>query len=256
MTYGHIRGTPGLRSNIAALYGTPDSPSPVKPENVLVTPGAISANYLCLYTLAGPDDHVIVHYPTYQQLYAVPESVGASVSLWKTHPENNWLPDLAAFEAMLQPNTKLIVLNNPQNPTGAILESGLLEKVVALAKERGILLMVDEVYRPLFHDSNATVPSGLNLGYEHVLVTGSLSKAYALAGLRVGWVASLDDKIIQQLAAARGWLSCQSELKDCVESIANGFSRLYHHLGVTTWYAGCRVCASSRKCREAVTPQP
>lgn len=108
-TYGAIRGTNALRTNIANLYSDSTSQG-LTAENVLVTNGAIQANFLSLYTNVEPGDHVICHYPTYQQLYSVPESLGAEVSLWKAKQGENWRVDLDELKGLIRPNTKVIVL--------------------------------------------------------------------------------------------------------------------------------------------------
>lgn len=107
-TYGHIRGTPALRGNIADIYSSEGEN--LGPDNVLITQGAIAANHLVFYSILAPGDHVVVQHPTYQQLYSVPESLGASVSLWKAKPENKWQLDITELEALLRPETKMIVL--------------------------------------------------------------------------------------------------------------------------------------------------
>jgi len=107
--YGAIRGSSALRSNIARLYSSTTS-GLLRPEDVLVTNGAIQANFLALYTNVATGDHVICHYPTYQQLYSVPESLGAEISLWKSSEENGWQLDVTDLKAMIKPNTKLIIL--------------------------------------------------------------------------------------------------------------------------------------------------
>lgn len=107
LTYGAIRGSKQLRELLANLHS---EEAPLSPENVLITAGAIQANFLLLYTLVGPGDHVICHYPTYQQLYSVPASVGAEVSLWKAKEENGWAVDVEELKALIRPNTKLIIL--------------------------------------------------------------------------------------------------------------------------------------------------
>lgn len=114
--YGEIRGSTALRANLSRLYSTKVG-TPLKPEQVLITPGAIAANHLVLYSLVGQGDHVVCHYPTYQQLYSIPTSLGAEVDLWKSNPEKKWLPDLEELKSLVKDNTKLIILNNPQNPT-------------------------------------------------------------------------------------------------------------------------------------------
>jgi aspartate/methionine/tyrosine aminotransferase len=107
--YGEIRGSTELRNNLSRLYSSKVG-TPLPAENILITPGAIAANHLALYALVGPGDHVICHYPTYQQLYSIPESLGAEVSLWRSKAENKWLPDLEELKALVKPNTKLIVI--------------------------------------------------------------------------------------------------------------------------------------------------
>jgi aspartate/methionine/tyrosine aminotransferase len=109
LVYGAIRGTDALRNNLAALYSG-RAPVPLPKENILITPGAIAANYLVLYTLLGKGDHVICHYPTYQQLYEVPASFGAEVTLWKAKEEKKWQLDVEDVKAMIKPNTKMIII--------------------------------------------------------------------------------------------------------------------------------------------------
>lgn len=206
LTYGAIRGAENLRNNLARLYSAKVA-SPLSPDNILTTAGAIQANYLVAYTLVGRGDHVICQYPTYQSLYAVPKSLGAEVDLWKAQPEKNWIPDLEELKSLIKPNTKLIVINNPNNPTGAVLGKTFLEQLVAIATEHNITILSDEVYRPVFHSVSPIdkefPPSLLSMGYKNVIVTGSMSKAYSLAGIRVGWIASRSSEIVEKIALAR-----------------------------------------------------
>ena len=192
LNYGKLRGSDALRGNLASLYSAR---------------GAGLTVDLVLYTLVQPGDHVICHYPTYEQLYRVPESLGAEVSLWKTDPSKKWQLDIEELKEFLRPETRLIVLNNPQNPTGAIITRPKLEEIIEIAKERQILVLVDEVYRPLFHSispgSDDFPPSAINMGYDNVIVTGSMSKAYSLAGIRTGWVACRNKEIVERLASVR-----------------------------------------------------
>jgi len=220
-TYGAIRGSEKLRTNVARLY--PDSNLTF--ENVLITPGAIQANFLIMYALVGKGDHVICHYPTYQQLYAVPEQMGATVSLWKAKEENDWRLDVSELEQLITPNTKLIVLNNPNNPTGAYIPKSDLEKIVKIAAAKSIYILSDEVYRPLFHsldkDDPDYPPSILSMGYMHVLATGSMSKAFALAGLRCGWILSPEPEVIENCLKARDYTTISgSVLSDSVAAYA------------------------------------
>ncbi|EAU35508.1 conserved hypothetical protein [Aspergillus terreus NIH2624] len=224
LTYGAIRGSEQLRSTLANLYSV-RTPSPLPADNVLVTSGAIQANFLALYALVGPGDHVICHYPTYQQLYSVPDSLGAEVSLWKAKEEDGWKLDVNELKELIRPNTKLIILNNPQNPTGAIIPQAKLEEIVDMARESSIAILSDEVYRPLFHSISPMDPefpsSLLSLGYEHTIATGSMSKAYSLAGIRIGWIASRDGSVIEKIAAARDYTTISvSQLDDAIASYA------------------------------------
>ncbi|OHE91248.1 aminotransferase class I and II [Colletotrichum orchidophilum] len=231
LVYGPIRGSAPLRQRVAALCGGgggggAGSDSGVLCEDdVLITQGAIGANFLLLYTLVNPGDHVICVYPTYQQLYGVPESLGADVSLWRLKGENSFVPDVAELEALVKPNTKMIIINNPNNPTGAPIPTPILASIVAFAKTRDIIIFSDEVYRPLFHDffdhADEVPPPITTFGYNKVVVTGSMSKSYALAGIRIGWIASRDKAIIQAIASARDYTTISvSQIDDQIASYA------------------------------------
>lgn len=224
MTYGPIRGSPTLRGRLAALYSARVS-STLSPENILITPGAIAANFLLLYTLIGPGDHVVCMHPTYQQLYSVPESLGAEVSLWKLRKEEKFVPDLEELKGLVKENTKMIIINNPNNPTGATIPKSVLQGLVEFARERDIIVFSDEVYRPLFHGISPMdpefPPSMISMGYDKAIVTGSMSKAYSLAGIRIGWIASRDPSIIEAIAVARDYTTISvSQLDDQVASYA------------------------------------
>lgn len=150
LTYGPIRGSDALRGRLADLYSV-RTPSPLSPDNILITPGAIAANFLLFYCLIKPGDHVVCMYPTYKQLYAVPESLGAEVSLWKLREEKKYIPDIEELKKLVKENTTMIIINNPNNPTGVTIPKSVLRGLVDFAKERDIIILSDEVYRPLFH---------------------------------------------------------------------------------------------------------
>ncbi|KAI9733117.1 MAG: hypothetical protein M1834_003664 [Cirrosporium novae-zelandiae] len=225
LSYGEIRGSTALRSNLARLYSVKTN-APLPADNILVTPGAIMANTLLFYALVGPGDHVICHYPTYQQLYDVPASLGAEVTLWKANEEKGWALDIEELKAMIKPNTKLIILNNPNNPTGALIPKTQLESIIEIAKQHNnIPILSDEVYRPVFHSITPLdpefPPSLLSMGYPNALTTGSLSKAYSLAGIRIGWIASRSQTLISKIAAARDYTTISvSQLDDQVATFA------------------------------------
>ncbi len=188
LTYGHIAGVPRLRELLAQSYA--DLPA----DQVLTTSGAISANFLAEYTLVEPGQLVVCVEPTYQQLFSVPESFGAEVRLLRLRPENGFLPDVDELRALADGRAQLIVINNPNNPTGALIDRERLEAVVEVARECDAYLLADEVYRGLEHEPGLHTPSVVDL-YEKGVSTGSMSKLYSLAGLRLGWVAGPRDVI-------------------------------------------------------------
>ncbi|KAG0645439.1 Aspartate aminotransferase [Hyphodiscus hymeniophilus] len=231
LTYGPIRGSNALRERLASLYSARIS-SPLPSSNILITPGAIAANFLLLYTLISPGDHVICVYPTYQQLYSVPESLGAEVSLWKLRKGKKYIPDVSELEGLVKENTKMIIINNPNNPTGSTIPKYVLQNLVDFASKRDIIILSDEVYRPLFHGVSPVdpdfPPSLISMGYSKTIVTGSMSKAYSLAGIRVGWIASRDSSIVEAVAAARDYTTISvSQLDDQVASYALSGSVLH-----------------------------
>ena len=181
LTYGAIDGTERLRSNVASLYEKQAVP------NVLITHGAISANALVYETLVEPGDHVISVLPTYQQHYSIPESYGAQVEILRLRPENGFLPDLDELKRMIRPDTRLIAINNPNNPTGSLMERPFLEAIVAIARSCGAYILCDEVYRGTDQHGDGFTASIADL-YEKGISTGSMSKTWSLAGLRVGWI--------------------------------------------------------------------
>lgn len=183
LTYGHIEGSPEFRTLVSQLYTTVD------PHQVLVMNGGIAANFLVFYSLVKPGDHVISVHPTYQQIYDVPKSFGATVDLLHLKEENGFLPDLDELRSLVGENTKLICINNPNNPSGSLMERDTLEKIVEIARSCGAYLLCDEVYRNLLQDDDLIVPSIADL-YEKGISTSSMSKALSLAGLRLGWIAA------------------------------------------------------------------
>jgi len=182
LTYGYIEGSPEFRYQVSKLYKN------LQPENILAMNGGIGANFLVLYTLVNPGDHVISVFPTYQQLYSVPESFGAEVSLLELKPENNFLPDIDKLKSLIKENTSIICLNNPNNPTGSLIEEDLLKEIVEIARACDAYILCDEVYRGLLHDPNLKVPSIVDI-YEKGISTSSMSKVFSLAGIRLGWIA-------------------------------------------------------------------
>lgn len=181
LTYGAIDGTDRLRSNVASLYEKQRVP------NVLITHGAISANALVYETLVEPGDHVISVLPTYQQHYSIPESYGAKVEILRLREENAFLPDLEELKRMVTPTTRIIAINNPNNPTGSLMDRAFLEQLAQIARSCGAYVLCDEVYRGTDQQGDGFTASIADI-YEKGISTGSMSKTWSLAGLRVGWI--------------------------------------------------------------------
>ncbi|MGF1760469.1 aminotransferase [Photobacterium sagamiensis] len=182
LTYGAIEGSDRLRDNITSLY------QQQKRENILITHGAIGANALVHETLVSPGDRVISVIPTYQQHYSIPESYGADVQVLKLQEENQFLPDLNELRDLATDNTRLIVINNPNNPTGALMDEAFLKQIVDIARACDAYLLCDEVYRGTDEHGDGFTASVADL-YEKGISTSSMSKSFSLAGLRLGWIA-------------------------------------------------------------------
>ena len=185
LTYGAIEGSERLRRAIAALYANQSA------ADVLVTHGAIGANALVYQALVGAGDVVVSMLPTYQQHYSIPESLGAEVRPLWLKAENGFLPDLDELR-LLARGARLIALTNPNNPTGALIDRPMLEEIVAVARAEGAWLLADEVYRGVDQEGDGFTDSVADL-YEKGISTGSMSKAYALAGLRLGWIVAPEE---------------------------------------------------------------
>ncbi|WP_068303453.1 aminotransferase [Pararhodobacter sp. CCB-MM2] len=183
MTYGAIEGSERLRRAIANLYDWQE------PERIMVTHGTIGANMLVHKALVGPGDRVVAVVPTYQQHYSIPESLGADVHLLHLQEKDGWLPDLERLREMVVPGTKLIALTNPNNPSGALIPKHMLEDIAQIAREAGAWLLCDEVYRGTDQQGDGRTAAMADL-YEKGISTAGMSKAFSLAGLRLGWIAA------------------------------------------------------------------
>lgn len=181
LNYGDIHGSPKLKKLVANLYQKQQC------ENITITHGTIGANQLVMHSLIEKEDNVVSVIPTYQQHYAIPKSIGANVKILRLKEENNWIPDLEELEKLVGTNTKIICMNNPNNPTGAVISKDVLEKIVEIARKSDAYILCDEVYRGLNHNTEPFSTSIADI-YEKGISTSSMSKVFSLAGLRLGWV--------------------------------------------------------------------
>lgn len=197
MSYGEINGSERLRRAIAALY------QHQTPETVIVTHGTIGANMLVHRALVERGDRVVAVVPTYQQHYSIPDSIGADVQRLHLRESDNWLPDLEALRRLAVPGTRLIALTNPNNPTGALIPEPMLRKIAQIAREAGAWVLCDEVYRGTDQQGPGMTASMADL-YEKGISTAGMSKAFSLAGLRLGWVAA-PREVIEQVMIQRDY---------------------------------------------------
>ena len=215
LSYGEIFGSDSLRYELSQLYET------MKPQNIVLTHGAIGANDLTINSIVSPGDRVISVLPTYQQLYSIPESLGAEVKICKLDPDNGFMPDLDEMRSYASENTSLICINNPNNPSGALMTKEFMEEVVSIAQSCNAYLLCDEAYRGLNHSEygNNFAPAMVDL-YEKGVSIGSFSKAFSLAGLRLGWVAA-HEELVERIERRRDYntISC-GRLDDRIATIA------------------------------------
>ncbi|KEF63273.1 uncharacterized protein A1O9_01250 [Exophiala aquamarina CBS 119918] len=194
-----LAGGAELRGNLAALYSARSIG--VTRDDIVITSGESTAIYTVLSSLLTKGDHVICQHPANELLYQIPMALGAEVSLWKAKPSNKWKLDVEELTGLTRESTKLIVIHSPCDPTGAIVPRPVLEKLVDFALERKLVILADEVLRPLFHSilpsSEDFPPSTINMGYRRVVVIGSVSKAYSLPGIKAAWIASRHSDIIR-----------------------------------------------------------
>jgi aspartate/methionine/tyrosine aminotransferase len=190
LNYPHVNGTPALRENIAAMYRG------AAVDNVLVTVGAIEANYITVRTLLDAGDEIVIMLPNYMQLWGVAKNHGLNIKTFHLNEAANWAPDLDELNEVVTPDTRLIAVCNPNNPTGRILTESEMDAIVATADRVGAWILADEVYSGAERLTDEQTPSFYGR-YDKVIAVGSLSKAYGLPGLRIGWaiapVATLDN---------------------------------------------------------------
>lgn len=185
--YSQTNGTPELREEIVRLY------SQITPDQILVTAGSSEANFLLMWSLIGPGDEVIFELPNYMQMWGLLRGFGASVKPLHLRESLGWAFDPDDLEKLVTEKTKMIVLTNPNNPTGAVLSEKAMEKVIFLAEKAGAWILADEVYQGAELGGRTT--ESFWGKYDKVIVVNGLSKAYGLPGLRIGWIIGPEDFI-------------------------------------------------------------
>jgi aspartate/methionine/tyrosine aminotransferase len=186
--YPEVNGSVAVRDSIAALYTDAD------PAQVLVTVGAAEANLVVCQTLLAPGDEVVVMEPGYRQVWGLAHNLGCTVRPLRLREDWGWRPDLDALEQSVTDRTKLVYVVNPNNPTGVILTEEERRRIVDIVTRADAWLLADEVYRGSERFAATETPSLWGLT-DRVIVVNSLSKAYGLCGLRIGWVVAPEELI-------------------------------------------------------------
>ncbi|GAA0331034.1 pyridoxal phosphate-dependent aminotransferase [Sphingomonas oligophenolica] len=208
LLYGEHRGGAGLRRLIA------DTSGGVAADDVLVTVGAAGALFIIATALLSADDHLVVIRPNYATNLETPRAIGCAVTHVDLGFETGFRIDPTAIEAAITPQTRIVSITCPHNPTGTMLDETELRALVALTAAHGCILLVDETYRDLSFDG--PLPFAASLG-DHVISVASLSKAYGVPGIRIGWIATRNPALQERFLAAKEQISiCGSVIDEWI----------------------------------------
>lgn len=212
--YTESAGHPMLRAEIASLYEGVDA------DDVLVCAGAEEAIFLLANALVGPGDGAVCVRPSYQSLHEVARAAGAEVMALDLDPARGWAPDLDRLRSALDGGARAALVNWPHNPTGTLIDRAAFDQIVAITDAAGATLVCDEVYRLLEHDAADRLPAGVEAS-ERAVSIGVMSKAFGLAGLRIGWIATRDRALLDRVAALKDYTSiCSSAPSEILALIA------------------------------------
>ena len=211
--YTDSQGLPLLREEIARLYAriTADDVLVVAPEEGI---------FLTLNAILQAGDHVICTFPGYQSLYEVAEGLGCEVTRWEPAEENGWRFDPDFLARSIRPNTRLRVVNFPHNPTGYLPPRSEFERILSIAREHGLYVLSDEMYRLLELDCGERLPAGCD-EYDRAISLSGMSKTFGMAGVRIGWIATRDHELRQEIARLRDYTTiCSSAPSEILSLIA------------------------------------
>ncbi|GAB2563635.1 aminotransferase class I/II-fold pyridoxal phosphate-dependent enzyme [Spirosoma aerophilum] len=221
LSYGHHRGHPDLLDSIASESAL------LKPDDVLVCPGAATALFIVATTLLSEQDHLIVVRPNYATNLETPRAINCDISLIDLTFDEQFALNVEQIRQAIQPNTRLISITNPHNPTGTVIPEAVLTELVALAEAHTCYLLVDETYRYL----NFQIPRLPYLAEKskHVISVSSLSKAFGVPGIRIGWIICRDASLMHQFLAAKEQIMITNSVVDeqiALHMLQNQTSRL------------------------------
>jgi aspartate/methionine/tyrosine aminotransferase len=212
--YTEVPGSQELRLAIAGRYAA------ATPDDVLALAAAEEGIFALNHALLGRSDHAVVETPCYGSALDVARSTGADISPWPRRFEDGWRHDVEELEALLRPNTRLLYINAPHNPTGSQMARDTFDRVIELARERSLTLLSDEVYRELEHDPSDRLPAACDV-YEHAVSLGTVSKAHGLPGLRIGWLVSRDQAVLERVKDVKLYTTiCSSAPSELLVALA------------------------------------
>jgi aspartate/methionine/tyrosine aminotransferase len=212
--YTEVPGSPELRAAIAGRY------EQLAPEDVLTLAAAEEGIFITYHALLAPGDHAIVEAPCYGSAIELAHSTGAEVSLWQRRYEDGWAHDLDELERLLRAETKLVYVNSPHNPTGTQMPQPTLARLIELLEERSIVLFSDEVYQGLEHDPAARLTPACQL-YSQAISLNTVSKAYGLPGLRIGWLACREQALLERVTELKLYTTiCSSAPSELLVALA------------------------------------
>lgn len=207
LRYGHHRGSPELRSVIAEQY------EGFGPDQICVTNGSSESNFAVIASLVDQSDHMVVEHPNYPSLYEVPRSLGLPHDLLPLSFEERFKPDLRRLELLMKPNTTLVTLTHPNNPTGSVISEKTLRELVDMVESHDAYLLHDETYHELSFEKPPPPAATLS---DHAISMTTMSKAYGLPGTRIGWVAG-PRRVIESVLAVREQLTiCNNALGEAI----------------------------------------
>jgi len=196
--YTESMGHPVLRDEIARLYST------IEADNV-ITAVPEEAIFITMHALLEENDHVVIIDPVYQSLKEIPASIGCSITNWRMEEkESRWHLDLDLLEKSITPETKMLIVNFPHNPTGYLPSLEDFKRIIEIARRHDIYIFSDEMYWLLEHDEEMRLPPAVD-SYEKAISLFGLSKTFSLPGLRMGWLATREDELLRKLSTLKDY---------------------------------------------------
>ena len=211
--YTESSGLPLLREEIAKLYRgiNPDQVLEIVPEEGI---------FIAMNTILGNGDNIVCAFPGYQSLYEIAEGLGCTITRWEPEEENNWRFNPEFLEENIKPNTKLIIVNFPHNPTGYQPSKEDFQRIIEIARDKGVYLFSDEMYRFLEYDAADRLPSACE-AYDKAISLFGMSKTFGMAGVRVGWVVTKDKELYKKMATFKDYTTiCGSAPSEILALIA------------------------------------